>query len=190
MIAQPSYLSPKAYIEAEKSSPVKHEYHDGQVFATAGASDAHVTIVNNVSFVFKGHLRGKGCLSYSSDMKVRIEDMNRYYYPDLLVTCDDSDRQRQYEKQHPTLIVKVLSNSTEAFDRGDKFHHYQRLETLQEYVLVSQRQIRVEVFRKNQSGLWVLHTSVEGESVTLTSIDLTVNIAAVYEDVVFSTASA
>jgi len=186
-LQQSKDLSPEEYIEAEKTSQVKHEYHNGEVWAMAAPSDAHVTIVDNVSFVLKVRLRGTGYLSFSSDMKARIEDLNRYYYPDVLVTCDDRDRQLRYEKKYPQLIVEVLSDSTEAFDRGDKFHHYQQLETLQEYVLVSQGQMRVEVFRKNEFGLWVLHTSVKDESVIFASIDLTVDIAEIYEDVTFPT---
>ncbi|MDY6806482.1 MAG: Uma2 family endonuclease, partial [Cyanobacteriota bacterium] len=133
-----TYLSPDAYLEGEKSSPIKHEYIQGEVCAMAGACDAHVTIAGNLFALLRSHVRGSGCRVYMSDMKARIETMDIFYYPDVMVTCDESDRQFDYFKRYPCLIVEVLSDSTESRDRGDKFADYRELSSLQEYVLISQ----------------------------------------------------
>lgn len=104
-------------------------------------------------------------------------------YPDLLVTCDERDRANKNHKAHPCLIIEVLSNSTEAKDRGVKFANYQTIESLQEYVLISQQEQRVEVFRRRDRKFWLLQTYTEGDSIELQSINLTIPIAAIYEDI-------
>ena len=138
MIATPqsSNLTPEEYLQLETKSDIKHEYINGEVYAMAGATDTHVTIAGNIFALLLSHLRGSGCRVYISDMKVRIENKNRFYYPDVLVTCEDRDRENSTFKQFPSLIIEVLSDSTEAFDRGDKFADYQSLPSLQEYVLI------------------------------------------------------
>lgn len=184
-IKQSNYFSPEDYLEAEKSSLVKHEYHDGDVYAMAGASDEHVTIGINLTSLLRSTLRGGNCRTYGSDMKVQIDAVNHYYYPDVMVSCDQRDREFKYFKKYPTLIIEVLSESTEAKDRGKKFEHYRHLETLREYVLVSQTQRQVEIFRKNESGLWVLYPFGEDDEVNLMSLDMRFSMASLYEDVEF-----
>ena len=185
MIAQPdrSYLTPEEYLTGETHSPVKHEYHDGEVFAMAGASDEHVTIAANLTALILPVARQKGCRTYSSDMKVRVETANRFYYPDLLVTCDPRDRETRYYKQHPKLIIEILSDSTEAFDRGDKFHHYQELESLQEYVLVSQTQAQLDVLRRTSDRRWNFETYHANETIQLQSLEFECAISEIYTDI-------
>jgi Uma2 family endonuclease len=178
------YISPEEYLEGEKVSQIKHEYIDGQVYAMARASDAHVTISMNLSMLLRNHLRGSGCRVYMAEMKAQIEVINRYYYPDVMVTCDARDREFEYFKCHPKLIVEVLSDSTEAFDRGKKFADYRHLESLQEYVLISQDTMSVECFRHNEKGRWELYPYEKGEEVHLASVDFWCEIEAIYEDVV------
>ncbi len=187
MIAFPAstYLSPEEYLVGEATSPIKHEYRDGEVYAMAGSTDEHNIIAGNLYTLLREHLRGSRCRSYFADVKARIEAINRYYYPDVMVTCDDRDRQFSTFKQYPCLIVEVLSESTEAFDRGDKFSDYRHLESLQEYVLISQTRPQVEVFRRNNEGLWVLHPYSDGDRISLTSIGWEGAIADLYEDVNF-----
>lgn len=187
-VANPSqnYISPEEYLAREELSQTKHEYIDGEIYAMAGASDPHVTIGVNLIALLRNHLRGSGCRVYTSDMKASIETVNTFYYPDLMVTCDERDRAFSTYKKYPSLIVEILSKKTEAFDRGDKFSHYQELETLQEYVLITQKRKRVEVFRRNAEGLWVLQTYKEGSEVYLASVNFHVSIDALYEDVEFS----
>lgn len=180
------YVSPEDYLAAETTSPIKHEYRDGDVYAMAGGTDAHVTIALNLWALLRGHLRNQGCRAYALDMKARIEALNCYYYPDVMVTCDDRDLSSSTVKHHPCLIVEVISDSTEAFDRGDKFTDYRHLESLQEYVLITQTRQQVEVFRRNAEGLWVLHPFSEGDHVSLISVGWQGAIADLYEDVTFS----
>jgi Uma2 family endonuclease len=178
-----SYISPEEYLRTEEQSPIKHEYIDGHVYAMAGALDPHVTIAGNLFALLRNHVRGKGCRVHISDMKVRIESLNIFYYPDVMVTCDERDRESAAFKRYPCLIVEVLSKSTEAFDRGDKFADYQHLETLQEYVLISTKRQRIDCFRRNTEGLWVLHSFTQGGKVYLASVDFYTSIDELYEDV-------
>ncbi|PHJ63268.1 hypothetical protein VF14_31440 [Nostoc linckia z18] len=177
------YISPEEYLEGEKVSEIKHEYIDGQVYAMAEASDAHVTIVGNLFILLRNHLRGSGCRIYILDMKARIDVINRYFYPDVIVTCDTRDKEFEYFKCYPCLVVEVLSESTESFDRGKKFASYRHLESLQEYVLISSDRMSVECFRRNEQGHWVLYPYEKGEEVHLASVDFRCAIAEIYEDV-------
>ncbi|BAY26986.1 hypothetical protein NIES2100_68060 [Calothrix sp. NIES-2100] len=187
MVASPQiYLTPEEYLQMEERSDIKHEYIDGYIYAMAGALDTHVTIALNLASFLRNHVRGSGCRVYIADMKARIESLNRYYYPDVMVTCDQRDQATPAYKRFPCLIVEVLSNSTEAFDRGDKFADYQSLETLQEYVLINTKRQRVECFRRNDQGLWVLQSyTAEDKSFQLQSVKFDCTIADLYEDVVF-----
>lgn len=187
MVASPEqvHLSPEQYLSYEEASPIKHEYRDGEVYAMAGASDAHVTIALNLAVGLRNHIRGTGCRVYLSDMKARINANNRFFYPDVMVTCDERDQATATYKQFPCLIVEVLSASTEAFDRGDKFADYQSLESLQEYMLINPRRQRIECFRRSEDR-WVLETyTATSETFTLSSINYEGEMAAIYEDVIF-----
>lgn len=188
MVANQSqnYISPEEYLKLEELSQVKHEYIQGETYAMAGASDTHVTLSVNLVTLLRNHVRGSGCRVYMSDMKARIESRNIYYYPDVMVTCDERDKAFQSFKRHPCLIIEVLSTGTEGFDRGDKFADYQNLETLQEYVLISQKRQRVECFRRNTEGLWVLHSYTQGNEIHLASVDFRTSMDAIYEDVIFT----
>ena len=119
-------------------------------------------------------------------MKVRIEAKNRFYYPDVLVTCEDKDRENSTFKKFPRLIIEVLSDSTEAFDRGDKFADYQSLPSLQEYVLINTKKARIECFRRTKEDLWLLQFyEPKDNQFELASIDFTGKIDDVYEEVEF-----
>ncbi len=191
MIAAKSspYLSPEQYLALEATSAVKHEYIDGEIYAMAGATDVHVTLTGNLFAALLSHLRvshwkGSGCRVYFSDMKARIEAINRYYYPDVMVTCDRKDQDEPTFKRHPILIVEVLSDSTTSFDRGDKFADYQMLESLKEYVLINTHRQRVECFRRNEKGLWVLQSYAPPDTrFELKSVDFIGELAALYENV-------
>ena len=185
--SQSSNLTPEEYLRLEAASDTKHEYIDGEVYAMAGATDTHVTIAGNIFALLLSHLRGSGCRVYISDMKVRIENRNRFYYPDVLVTCDDRDRENSTFKKFPSLIIEVLSDSTEAFDRGDKFADDRSLPSLQEYVLINTRKARIECFRRTKEDLWLLQFyEVKNSHFELTSIDFKGKISDVYEEVEFN----
>ena len=186
MVALPEqYLSVDDYLQLEAKSPIKHEYIDGKVYAMAGASDSHVTIAGNLFAALRSHIRGTGCRLYISDMKACVEARNRFFYPDVMITCDRRDQKTDTYKRFPTLIVEVLSKSTEAFDRGDKFAAYQAIESLQEYVLINTRHKRVEIFCRSEFGRWVVQFyNADDETFALKSLDFMGTFAELYEDVV------
>ena len=178
------YFTPEEYLEIERISPIKHEYLQGQLVAMAGASKAHVIITGNLSALLVNHLRGTGCISYAADMKVRLPALNLFYYPDLAVTCDDRDlRSDEDFILHPKLIIEVLSNSTEAFDRGDKFADYKSAPKFTEYVLIHQKQILVERFQRKSNNLWMPQIYRAGDTVEFASIGFTCEIETLYENV-------
>jgi Uma2 family endonuclease len=179
-----SYLSPEDYLAGEKISPIKHGYRNGYIHAMAGASNPHVLISLNLATLLRNHLRGTGCLPFVSDTKVRIEAANAYYYPDIVVSCDQGDTTSLEDFIcFPQLIVEVLSPTTEAFDRGDKFADYRTLEGLREYLLIRQDRMSVECYRINPEGYWVLYPYDQQQEFELTSIDFRCPITALYEDV-------
>lgn len=186
MIASPQELSPSEYLELESHSQVKHEYINGLVLALAGTTDIHNTIALNLALAIRSHLRGTDCSIYFADVKARLEECNCFYYPDLLVTCDPRDRETPTYKRFAKLIVEVLSDSTEAFDRGDKFRDYRTLSSLEEYVLVNPKYPQVETFRRTEQGLWLLQVYTPHESLVLQTIDLSIPFADLYADVVLS----
>ncbi len=175
-------LSPEDYLDFEAKSDSKHEYINGELLAMAGTTDIHNLITGNCFILLKTHLRGSGCVVFFTDIKARIEAKNCFYYPDLLVTCDPRDQETSTYKRFPKLIVEVLSDSTEAFDRGDKFNDYQTLETLEDYLLVNTQSQRIEHFHRQEQG-WLLQTHTQG-SFTLTSLDITLEVGTIYEDVI------
>lgn len=186
MIANPqnSRLTPEEYLQLEETSQIKHEYIDGEIYAMAGATDTHVTIAGNIFALLLAYLRGSGCRVYISDMKVKIEAKNRFFYPDVMVSCDAQDREMSTYKQFPCLIIEVLSDSTEAFDRGDKFADYQLLTSLQEYVLINTKKARIECFRRTAEGLWLLQFYELKDSLfELNSVEFSGAISQVYEQV-------
>lgn len=191
MIASPQPpLSIEDYLQLEAESAIKHEYINGAVHAMAGASDTHVTIALNIAALLRSHLRGSGCRVYIADMKARIEARNCFYYPDVMVACDPRDQETPNYKRFPKLVIEVLSDSTEAFDRGDKFADYQTLESLEEYVLINTRHQRVECFRRSADGLWVLqYYTPDTSSFEFRSVNFSDTLAALYEDVVLEPTS-
>ncbi|MEE3718622.1 Uma2 family endonuclease [Tumidithrix elongata RA019] len=188
MIANPqfSHITPEEYLAMEEKSDIKHEYIDGYAYAMAGANDPHVTITLNIASIIRSHLRGTGCRVYITDMKAQIDSLRRFYYPDVMVTCDPRDTQTPNYKSFPKLIIEVLSSSTEAFDRGDKFADYQQLESLEEYVLANTKRRRLDCFQRNEAGLWVLKSySDMHDNFQLSSINFEGKFVDLYEDVTF-----
>jgi Uma2 family endonuclease len=180
--------SPDEYIQIEEHSLIKHEFVDGRLYAMVGTSKNHNTISGNLFTALKQCLRGSSCQVFFADIKVRIEQRNCFFYPDLAVSCDSRDREDPLYLRFPKLIVEVLSTSTEAYDRGDKFRDYQTIETLEEYVLISSRQRLVQCFRRNDEGrLWVLHSYDQEQGVyQLASMSgFSRTLEELYEDVSF-----
>jgi len=178
------YISPEDYLEGERVSPIKHEYRRGHVYAMTGAKKPHIIITSNLVRRLGNHLDDTDCIILPLDIKVRLEEANCYYYPDVAVTCDERDTGSTEDFiLYPSLVVEVLSPSTAAFDRGDKFADYQTASSLQEYVLITPSEIKIECFRVNAEGNWVYQTYREGDELELMSIDFRCPIAQVYQKV-------
>jgi Uma2 family endonuclease len=171
------------YLAWEQQQASKHEYLRGEVYAMAGASDAHVTIAGNLFAALRAHLRGGPCRTYIADMKVEVDAVNAYFYPDVFVSCDAADAQLPDRKRAPKLVAEVLSPSTAAFDRGAKFAWYRQLQSLHEYVLIDTERVAVDLFRRDATGHWVLYPYAEGETVELQSVGLLLPVAEIYADV-------
>ena len=180
-------ISPEDYLAGEKLADIRHEYISGEVYAMAGAGDAHVKAALNIASLLKNHTRGSGCSTYMSDMKVKVADDEAFFYPDVMVCCEDSDKQQNYVKQHPLIIIEVLSSSTEAFDRGKKFAYYRKINSLREYVLINPKQYQVDIFRLNDKARWELFSLNDAKAIfTLESLGFECDVQDIYDDIDFT----
>ncbi len=175
----PQYMTVDEWRELELQSEIKYEYIDGQVYAMAGGTLDHSFAAVNVVALLNRALERRPCRAYNSDAAARLSP-TCFTYPDATVTCDEQDRGRISEIQTPRVIVEVLSDSTEARDRGIKFEYYRACPSVQEYVLVSTRRQLIEVYCRTQEG-WLLHIYGPGDEIELTSIDVHLLLAAIYE---------
>jgi Uma2 family endonuclease len=173
-------ISVEEYIEGELHSEIRHEYVNGQVYAMGGASDRHGLIVNALAFALTPAARSKHCQLFIADMKVRlnIAGQSVFYYPDLLLSCDPTDRE-SYFRSRPCLIIEVLSESTERIDRREKLLAYQTLPSVQEYMLVAQHARHVEIYRRANN--WQVEYADSGE-IRLDSLATRVTLDAIYTD--------
>jgi Uma2 family endonuclease len=180
-------FTPEEYFAWEGQQQVRHEYIDGEVYAMTGGTVNHSQIASNFNRLLGNHLRGSGCKVLNSDARVNIVASTHYVYPDVSVTCDERDKTTTQYITYPCLIVEVLSSSTEAYDRGNKFKLYRRNPSLQEYILVDAETMAIELFRKIDGDNWRIIDYEPGDVVELISIKLTFPIEQVYEDIVFAT---
>lgn len=181
-----NYVSPEEYLTRERAAEFKSEYYDGIIYAMSGASPPHNLIVGNVITQLNTQLRKTPCLVFPSDMKVRLPDSRKYFYPDVSVVCDAPvyADDRKDVLLNPLVIVEVLSESTAAFDRGEKFQSYQRIKSLQEYLLVSQDKMLIERFERRADDSWI-YTKARGEdqAVTLATVSCSLSTGDVYDKV-------
>jgi len=191
MVANPQqtpFMSEADYLVFERASDVRHEYYDGEVWAMASASREHNLICTNIVRVLGNQLLERPCEIYQSDMRVKIQISTVYTYPDIAIACGDP----QFTDEtvdillNPTLLIEVLSPSTERHDRGEKFHHYRQIKSLREYCLISQDKARVEVYQLAAENKWLL-TEANGlhNNIALASLDCTLSLAEVYRRVAF-----
>lgn len=154
---KPKY-TPQEYLTIERTSQQRNEYFNGEIFAMGGASERHNLIVGNVFASLHAQIRGKPCKVYSSDMRVKISETGLYTYPDIVALCGEAtfDDEQQDTLLNPQVIIEVLSKSTEGYDRGEKFAHYRRTESLLEYVLISQDKTRIEYYIRRPDNLWLM----------------------------------
>jgi Uma2 family endonuclease len=176
------------YLAFERTSEIKHEFIDGEIYAMTGASPNHNLVVASTIAAIHNQLRGKPCKIYPSDMKVRTPSTGSYLYPDISVVCGESqfdDEQRDI-LLNPTIIIEVLSPNTERYDRGKKFQSYRELASMQEYILIAQDSPHIERFVRQQDGLWQFSEARGLEaSLDLASIMCKLALVEVYEQVDF-----
>jgi Uma2 family endonuclease len=189
MASNPKRLfTPEEYLEIERKAEYKSEYIDGEIFAMAGASQVHNVIAGNIFALLHPQSRKKGCRVYISDMRVDLSKYGMYSYPDIAVVCDQpkfSDKHKD-NLVNPVLIIEVLSDSTEAYDRGEKFMRYRKLLTFSEYVLVSQPNHYAEHYVRQANKQWLMsEVNSLRKSIHLSAIDYDLRMSAIYETIEF-----
>ena len=187
MVALPDrfLMSSEEYLAWEPKQEGRHEFWDGEVMAMSGGSRKHNRISLNFSKTLDDALSDRPCEVYIADVKVQVQPNQKYFYPDVVVTCDQRDRTETQMVLFPCLIIEVLSPSTEAFDRGLKFAQYRKSETLQEYVLVQAEQPLVEVFQRDHGGQWLFSEYGLGDRLFLKSVNVEITISDLYQQVDF-----
>ncbi len=181
-------LTVEQYLAQERQAETKSEYLNGEVFAMTGATREHNLIAWNIGSSLHAQLRGRSCEAYIGDMRVRVSTTGLFTYPDVVVVCGEPalDRDGLDNLLNPTLIVEVLSESTEDYDRGTKFAHYRTIPSLSEYVLVAQKEVHVEHFIRQADGWLLTETSNLGDTMDLPSIGCRLSLKDVYERVIGS----
>jgi Uma2 family endonuclease len=179
-------FTPEEYFAWEEKQLEKHEYIDGEVYAMSGGSVNHGRIAIKFTAMFDAHLDNSSCITGNSDIKLNIVDINNYTYPDVSITCDDRDKTTSQYFTYPCLIVEVLSDSTEAYDRGGKFRMYRNNPVLQDYLLVSSTKIEMDLYHKKDTGEWIIINYKEGDTVELKSINLSFPIKQVYRSLILT----
>jgi Uma2 family endonuclease len=170
-VAQRSGISAAEYLAWERDQPSRHEYFRGQVFAMAGGSPRHNALCSATNAALHGAYRDHGCIVFSSDQRVGVGGGERYVYADVTVVCGGVELEPGTTDviSNPTVLVEVLSSSTEQYDRGLKWEGYQRIGSVTDYVLVAQSEPRIEHFRRESGGTWVYRSAGPGDRVRLTS---------------------
>ena len=187
-----TYLSPEEYITLErktipKADIVRNEYINGKIVAMSGASRSHNLISFNISGELRTRLKGSGCEAYTNEMRVSTPSTSSYFYPDVVVVCDEP----RFEDDvfdillNPIILLEVLSPSTEAYDRGEKFSHYRQLESLKEYILVSQDRVNVERYLRKQDEWGLTFFQDLNDVLPLASIQCELPLQEIYERVTF-----
>jgi Uma2 family endonuclease len=191
MAVQPSrHFTPEEYLDLEIDADYRSEYLNGEIYAMSGASIEHGIIISNLITELRPALRGGPCRIVANDLRVKVDETDLYTYPDLVVVCGEQEyeiKRRGMSLLNPTLLIEVLSGSTEDYDRGTKFKHYRQIPSLREYVLVSQGERRIERYFRKDTGDWLL-SEIAGEegSLALLSVTAVLHLSEVYADIEFA----
>ncbi|MGE0606010.1 MAG: Uma2 family endonuclease [Pirellulales bacterium] len=188
-VVEKSFITPQEYLARERAAAFRSEYYRGEMFAMSGASWEHALIKDNLARILGNELAGGPCRAVTSDLRVKVDESGLYTYPDLLVVCGEP----RFEDNvfdtllNPRILIEVLSDSTEKYDRGEKFAQYRRIESLQEYVMLSQTQPLAERFVRQPDGSWLM-TAVPGldQAFTFGTIAVTAFLAEIYAGVRFA----
>ena len=179
------YLSPEEYLSLERRAEFKSEYLDGVVYAMAGGSERHNLIAANLIITLGVQLRDRPCRVYPSDLKVRVPNSKKFFYPDVAVVCGETqfaDEERDVIL-NPILVVEVLSDSTEAFDRGKRFSSYQQIDFLREYLLVSQGEFQVEHYLRQETGWFYTKAAGLDAALALPALNCRLELSDIYNKV-------
>ena len=182
-----THLTPEEYLALERKADTKHEYLRGEIIGMSGASFAHNIITANITTALNNQLSESDCIVVASDMRVRTHPEASYFYPDVLVVCD----QPRFEDStfdillNPSVLVEVLSPSTETYDRGEKFKHYQQLTSLREYLLVSQEEVCIELYRRQETRWKLIEFRSLEDVLSLASIDCALTLSDIYNRIEF-----
>ncbi len=184
------HFSVAEYLDQERASDIRHEYHDGEILAMAGGSVKHSRIASNALIAIGMALRGKPCQPHGSDLKVSIRSQSRFVYPDITIVCGEPQidpRAGQSEAiTNPTVVIEVLSPSTQTYDRTKKFQYYRALDSLEEYILIASDEARIETFCRRNDGSWAFRSWIGLEAqVPIESVSISVLVAEVYAGVEF-----
>ena len=175
------------YIEFEELSDIRHEYHFGKLYAMAGTSNKHNEVTQNIVAALRPEFKRRKCKIFVENLKLQIVEKGQYTYPDIMVTCHDFDKKATYIIRYPSLVVEVLSQSTAAYDRGDKFRLYQKVDSIQYYLLVDSRSLTAELYsRTEHDNLWTYQIFTElTDVIELPKLDFKLPLLAIYEDMTF-----
>lgn len=188
MTAQPKpYITEAEYLERERAGTVKHEYFAGDIFAMTGASEQHNLIATNVTASLHNQLRGRTCRIYPSDMRIKVMQTGLNTYPDITIVCGSpqfTDPIKRDTLINPTVIIEILSPSTERYDRGLKFQNYRTIDTLQEYILIAQDKQHIERYARHEQNQWILAEAIGPEAtLPIVTLSAVLPLADVYEQV-------
>jgi Uma2 family endonuclease len=183
------YITPEEYLIFERECiDQKHEYFDGEIFAMSGASRRHNLISISITGNLYSQLRDRDCEMYAADMRVKIPETELYTYPDIVVVCGEPEFEDQVFDTllNPVVIIEILSKSTENYDRGKKFENYRKIKSLQEYLLVSQEEIHVEHYQRQDNNSWTFREyALPEEKIILSSINAQLTLADIYAKITF-----
>ena len=172
----------ESYLRWEAEQSNKNEYLAGEVFAMVGARREHVVVALTIGAKLREHLKGSRCQTFVSDMKLFVEAVDAYFYPDVMVSCDERDRRADLFVEHPNLLVEVLSDSTAAYDRGEKFAAYRQIASLSEYLLVDIEHRRLELYRRAEGYWQMMETRDDLPPLTLESVGMSITTQWAFED--------
>jgi Uma2 family endonuclease len=181
---QPEKMTIEEYLVWEPQEEVRYEYVNGEVLAMTGGTIPHNDIALNFYTALRPHLNARGCRANVSDVKVQVSPQSIYYYPDVVVSCHPEDLNARKFIQNPQLIAEVLSPSTNAKDRGEKFLDYLKIPSLQEYILIDSEKISVERYCRGEGRMWLYYPYTDGDTISLSSIEFELPIELLYDRVV------
>ena len=182
-----THLTPEEYLAFEATSDIRHEYVDGELYAMAGTSKNHNLVSGNLYLLLRRYLQNSGCMTFMADIKVKLQTGRRFFYPDLVVTCDPEDNTSELFVEKPKLIIEVLSPSTKNFDQTAKFLYYRTIPSLEEYLLVGTESPFIQCFRRQTQDIWTLQIYEGLEAIAhLDSFDLDAPLTDIYEGATFT----